>query len=223
MFNICVGLRSLLTTMSCLNLHMAQKFYAVGIAYTYLLTPLSRVLLKQLTSSQLVKKFPAFYGTQRFITTFYKCLPPVSILSQISLFTTIQLPEKKNILILSSHLCLGLSSGFFLSGFPTKTLYTLIPSPIHATCPPTLHLILLDLITQTILGEEYRSLSSSLYSFLHSPLTSFVLGPSILFSTLFSTPSACVPPSSVRDQVSHPYKTRQNYSSVYLNLNVFRL
>ena len=33
------------------------------------LTPRSRVLEK-LTGSQLVKKFPAFYGTQRFITTF---------------------------------------------------------------------------------------------------------------------------------------------------------
>ena len=29
-----------------------------------------RVLLKKLTGSQLVQKFPAFYGTRRFITTF---------------------------------------------------------------------------------------------------------------------------------------------------------
>jgi len=36
---------------------------------TYLLIPWSRVLLEKLTSFQLVKKFPAFYGTQRFITT----------------------------------------------------------------------------------------------------------------------------------------------------------
>ena len=34
---------------------------------TYLLTPCSRVLPEKLTSSQLVKKFPAFYGTRRFI------------------------------------------------------------------------------------------------------------------------------------------------------------
>ena len=37
---------------------------------TCLLTPWSRVLLEKLTSSKLVKKFPAFYGTQRLITTF---------------------------------------------------------------------------------------------------------------------------------------------------------
>jgi len=36
----------------------------------YLLTPWSTVLLEKLISLQLVKKFPAFYGTHRFITTF---------------------------------------------------------------------------------------------------------------------------------------------------------
>ena len=35
---------------------------------TYLLTPWSRVLLEKLASLQLVKKFPAFYGTRRFLT-----------------------------------------------------------------------------------------------------------------------------------------------------------
>jgi hypothetical protein len=37
---------------------------------TYLLTPWSRVFLEELTGSQVVKKFPAFYGTLRFITAF---------------------------------------------------------------------------------------------------------------------------------------------------------
>jgi hypothetical protein len=36
----------------------------------YILFPRSRVLLAKLIGSQLVKKFPAFYGTQRFITAF---------------------------------------------------------------------------------------------------------------------------------------------------------
>jgi hypothetical protein len=34
------------------------------------LTPWSRGLLEKLTVSQLVKKFPAFYGTRKFITAF---------------------------------------------------------------------------------------------------------------------------------------------------------
>jgi len=35
---------------------------------TYLLTPWCRVLHEQLTGLQLLKKFPAFHGTRRFIT-----------------------------------------------------------------------------------------------------------------------------------------------------------
>jgi len=35
---------------------------------TYILTPWCRVLLEKLTGLQLVKKFPAFHGTRRFIT-----------------------------------------------------------------------------------------------------------------------------------------------------------
>jgi hypothetical protein len=37
---------------------------------TYLLTPWSRVLLQKLTGSQIVKKYPIFYGRWRFITPF---------------------------------------------------------------------------------------------------------------------------------------------------------
>jgi len=38
---------------------------------SYILTySMSRVLFEKLTGCQLVKKFPAFYGTRRFITEF---------------------------------------------------------------------------------------------------------------------------------------------------------
>ena len=40
-----------------------------AVLYIYLFTPWSRVLEK-LIGSELVKKFLAFYGTRRFITTF---------------------------------------------------------------------------------------------------------------------------------------------------------
>jgi hypothetical protein len=41
-------------------------------------------LLKKLTVSQLVKKFPALYVAQSFITAFKNCPSPVPILSQMN-------------------------------------------------------------------------------------------------------------------------------------------
>jgi hypothetical protein len=63
------------------------------------------------------------------------------------------------------------------------------------------------LINWAIFGEEYRSLNSSLCSFLHYPVTSSHLGPNILLSTLFSNTLSLRSSLNVSNQVSHPYKT----------------
>jgi hypothetical protein len=156
------------------------------LAYTYLLTPWNTVLLENLTGSQLVEKFPAFYGIRRFITvvtnTRHLSLSWASSNQSIALHST----SWRFILILSSQLSLGLRSGLFPSFFRTKILYTPLFSPILATCPA--HHILLDLITQAILGAECRSLSSSLCSFLRSPLT-FSLYWRIFCLKLFENPN----------------------------------
>jgi len=106
-----------------------------------ILTPRCRVLLEQLTGLQLVKKLTAFHGTPRFITalTSVRHLP----LSWASPIQSIY-PHPtscRSILILSTHLRLGLPSGLFPSGYPTETLYT--PSP-HPYAPSPAHLILLE-------------------------------------------------------------------------------
>ena len=148
----------------------------------YLLTPWYRVLLQKLTGLQLVKKFPAFHGTRRFITA----LTSVRHLS-LSWASPIQsiyphYTSWKSILILSTHLSLGLPSGLLPSGFPNKTLYSPLSSPIRATCPA--HLILLDFITHT---KQYKSFSSSLCNLLHSPVTSSLLGPNMCLTyTVFT-------------------------------------
>jgi len=145
-----------------------------GSRYYVVRTPWCRVLLEKLTGLQLVKNFPAFHGTRRFITA----LTSVRHLS-LSWASPIQSifphpTSSRSILILSTHLRVGLPSGLLPSGFPTKNLYTPFYSPICATCPA--HLILLYFITHTILGEGYKSFSSSLCNLLHSPVTSSLLG-----------------------------------------------
>ena len=60
--------RDFLFSHAVFKLGCAQHREMVDIQY--LITLRSRVLLEKLTDSQLVEKFPAFYGTRRFITAF---------------------------------------------------------------------------------------------------------------------------------------------------------
>ena len=55
----------------------------------------------------------------------------------------------------------------------------------------------------TLLGEEYKSFSSSLCILLHSPVTSSLLGPNILLNTVFS---------------NTPRKRREHFSKIFLPL-----
>jgi hypothetical protein len=83
-------------------------------------------------------------------------------------------------------------------------LYTPLFSPIRTTYHD--YLILLNVITRTILSEKYRSLRSSLLSFLHSPVTSSLLGLNILLNSLFLNIFSLRSSLNVSDQVSHPYE-----------------
>jgi len=108
---------------------------------TYLLTARCTVLLQKLTGLQLVKKFPAFHGTRRFITALTSLRHPyLSWASQIQ--SIYPHPTSWRSILISTHLHLGLPSGLFPPGFPTKTLYDPLSSPIRATYPAHLILIL---------------------------------------------------------------------------------
>ena len=98
-------------------------------------------------------------------------------------------------------------------GFPAKILYAPLHSPMCATCPA--HLILLDMITWIILGKD-RSLSTSLFSFLHSPFTLSHLDPHILLDTLFLNTLSLCSSLDVDKQVSRPYKTKGKITVLYI-------
>jgi hypothetical protein len=53
-------------------------------------------------------------------------------------------------------------------------------------------------------------------NFLHCPVTSSLLGPNILLSTLFSNTLSLCSSLNVRDQVWHPYKTTGKITVLYI-------
>ena len=114
----------------------------------------------------------------------------------------------RSILILSTHLLLGLHIGLLPSGFHSNILYSALSSAIHATCPA--HFILLYFINRTILVEEYKSISSSLCYLLHSPIPSSLLSPHIPLNTNCSqTPSDSFPPTTSATRLENKTWTNQ--------------
>jgi hypothetical protein len=115
-------------------------------------------------------------------------------------------PDKSNsyhpislrfILILSSHLYLGLPCGLFPSCFPTKILYAFLFSFMRATYDS--NLILLDLII-LVTSTSYNA---PLYAVFSSTSCSQI-------------PSSLCSSNNIRHQVSHPYRTTgKNYYYYY--------
>ena len=159
--------------------------------YLYLLfTAWSRILLEKLTGSQLVKKFPALYGTRMFFTPFTSATCPYPESARSNPYPHVPLPEIHLNIVLPSTL--GSPKWSFSLWFPHQ-------NPVYTSPPPTLptwssHLILLDFMTTKVFGENYRSLSSSLYSFLHSPVISSLLYP---YNVVSSASYSQTPPPSM--------------------------
>ena len=108
-----------------------------------------------------------------------KCPPPILILNHhdpVITPTSHLLKIHLNIILPSTPASLQWSLSH---RFPHQSPVCASPFPILSTCL-TYHIFNFA-ITRTILGEMYRTLSSSLCSFLHSPLTSSLLRPKCCF------------------------------------------
>ena len=164
----------------------------------------------------------AFCGTRRFISAFTSARSlPVPTLSQIY-------PVHAHL----SH-CLKIHLIILPSSTPGSFKWSLSlrfphQNPVYASPPHTCYMPRPSHSSRfghpnNKWVRNNTSLSSSSCSFLRSPVTSSLLGPYILLSTLFSNTLSLRASLNVSDQVSHPLQNkRENYSSVYLNLYIFR-
>jgi len=114
--------------------------------------------------------------------------------------------------------CRPIYSWVFPLDVPTKSLYAPLLSTSRAICPT--HLFLLDLFARIIFGQQYIWLNS-LCRFIHSPVTSSLLGSNIFLSTLISNTLSLCSSLYASDQVSCPYKTTGKITVQYISIFIF--
>ena len=110
---------------------------------------MEQTLAEKLTVFQLVKKFPAFYGTRTFITAFTRVRHLSLSRTRRIQFMLLSHYLNPHLILLPSHIRLGLSP----LCFPTKTLYAPLFSSMRTACCAN---FILGLITGIICGEEYK-------------------------------------------------------------------
>jgi len=114
------------------------------------------------------------------------------------------------ILILSSHLCLGLSHSLCSRGSPPKPC-------MHLSCPQYIPHMLT--ISQFLISSPKQYLVRSTdhkVPLLHFPVTSSLLGTSIFLSTPFLNTLSLCTSLNVTDHASHPYETTGHITVLYI-------
>jgi hypothetical protein len=157
-----------------------MRSHLYNCSYNYSMEPSNSWGAKNFSTSQ---EFPHILWDPKVHYHSQNCLTPVPILRQLDPLNTHPHPTSwESILILSSHLYLGLLSVLFRSGFPTKNLYTTLQFPTNPTCP--VHPIL-DFITCAIFGEGYKINNSYIMQFSSLPCYLVPLRPKYWFLQLY--------------------------------------
>jgi len=138
--------------MQCLLVYILDTILVITYCrFHYLLTPCSRVLLKKITGSAASQETPRIFGTPRFIAvlTSARHLP-------LSWANSIQSPQPpptswRSILILFSHLRLGLPNGLF----PSEPCTPLSPAPYVPHAPPISFFSILPPAQYSVRGTDH--------------------------------------------------------------------
>ena len=123
-------------------------------------------------------------------------------------------PSWRYILILSSHLCLGLPSSLFLTGTPPKPCIRLSSPPYALHAPPISFFSIWSPVQYWVRITDHEAPHYVVFSTLL--FTSSLLGPNIPPNTLFSNTLSMHSSLNVSDQVSHPYMTTGKIIVLYI-------